>query len=92
MEPVADVRAEAVPKKAGHLSTPHRIILAILEYLSKVNFYIYILLSLELVVRLFLMSCVACWLQAGKSHEKTVSFDRETVFTYIKQTPVQTPR
>eukprot|EP00434_Breviolum_minutum_P024618 symbB.v1.2.021739.t1/scaffold1896.1/size96813/10 len=44
VEPVADVRAEAVPKKAG------------------------------------------------KSHEKTVSFDRETVFTYIKQTPVQTPR
>ena len=38
MEPVADVRAEAVPKKAGHLSTPHRIILAILEYPSKVNF------------------------------------------------------
>eukprot|EP00438_Fugacium_kawagutii_P035418 Skav202008 [mRNA] locus=scaffold1829:92889:103669:- [translate_table: standard] len=30
--------------------------------------------------------------QAGKNHEKTVSFDRETVFTYIKQTPVQTPR
>lgn len=44
LEPLADVRAEAVPKKAG------------------------------------------------KSHEKTVSFDRETVFTYIKQTPVQTPR
>lgn len=38
MEPVADVRAEAVPKKAGHLSTPHRIILAILEYPSKVKF------------------------------------------------------
>ena len=30
--------------------------------------------------------------EGGKSHEKTVSFDRETVFTYIKQTPVQTPR
>ncbi|CAE7219516.1 hypothetical protein AK812_SmicGene30570 [Symbiodinium microadriaticum] len=29
---------------------------------------------------------------AAKPHEKTVSFDRETVFTYIKQTPVQTPR
>ena len=30
--------------------------------------------------------------KAAKPHEKTVSFDRETVFTYIKQTPVQTPR
>lgn len=34
----------------------------------------------------------SCRSTAGKHHEKTVSFDRETVFTYIKQTPVQTPR
>ena len=75
-EPLADVRAEAVPKKAGHLSTPHRIIPA---NPSRVYF--------------FPASCVAVgMLEAGKSHEKTVSFDRETVFTYIKQTPVQTPR
>mmetsp|Transcript_9578 Transcript_9578/g.17792 ORF Transcript_9578/g.17792 Transcript_9578/m.17792 type:complete len:278 (+) Transcript_9578:51-884(+) len=37
-------------------------------------------------------TCLSGKTVAGKSHEKTVSFDRETVFTYIKQTPVQTPR
>ncbi|CAE7661873.1 unnamed protein product [Symbiodinium pilosum] len=37
-------------------------------------------------------TCLSCKAAAGKSNEKTVSFDRETVFTYIKQTPVQTPR
>lgn len=37
-------------------------------------------------------ACPSCRSTAGKHHEKSVSFDRETVFTYIKQTPVQTPR
>lgn len=36
-------------------------------------------------------ACPSCRSTAGK-HQKSVSFDRETVFTYIKQTPVQTPR
>ncbi|CAJ1363918.1 unnamed protein product [Effrenium voratum] len=37
-------------------------------------------------------ACLNCKPNASKSNEKTVSFDRETVFTYIKQTPETTPR